>query len=155
MSETGDLRPGEESVSVDMPYDAEIRFIGVIHTPWTDRPDCPRQGSHDGPDCRVEIFAPWTDALAGIERFETLEILYWLNQARRDLVLQKPSFRDYAAGTFALRSPNRPNPIGLSQVKLVSVEPNAVIVRGLDCLDGTPLVDVKPDRCVFCKAHDV
>lgn len=52
-------------------------------------------------------------------------------------------------GTFALRSPVRPNPIGLSKVTLVRIEEGTVVVRGLDCLDGTPLIDIKPDRCAF------
>jgi tRNA-Thr(GGU) m(6)t(6)A37 methyltransferase TsaA len=144
-----DIRPHEVMVPVPEPDDARLYFIGRIHTPWTDRKDCPRQGKTDGPDCRVEIFEPWVPALKGIEDYDSIELLYWLNRARRDLVIQNPGHSDSIFGTFALRSPVRPNPIGTSLVRLVSVDGPYLTVRGLDCLDGTPLVDVKPDRCAF------
>ena len=110
---------------------------------------CPRQGRHDGPICRIEIFEPWVAALQGVDAFERLEILYWLNQSRRDLVLQSPASNGSVHGTFSLRSPVRPNPIGTSIVLLERVEGAFLDVRGLDCLDGTPLLDVKPDRSLF------
>ncbi|WP_422374173.1 tRNA (N6-threonylcarbamoyladenosine(37)-N6)-methyltransferase TrmO [Roseibium sp.] len=144
-----DIRPHEVQISVPEPKDARLYFIGRIRTPWTDRKACPRQGKEDGPDCQVEIFEPWVPALQGIEDYARIELLYWLNQARRDLVIQNPGHNDGTFGTFALRSPVRPNPIGTSLVKLVSVDGPVLTVRGLDCLDGTPLVDVKPDRCSF------
>lgn len=144
-----DMRPHEIAVPVPEPDDARLHFIGRIHTPWTDRKQCPRQGSPDGPDCRVEIFEPWVPALKGLEDYDRIELLYWLNRARRDLVIQNPGHSDSTFGTFALRSPVRPNPIGTSLVTLVSIDGAWLTVRGLDCLDGTPLVDVKPDRCAF------
>jgi tRNA-Thr(GGU) m(6)t(6)A37 methyltransferase TsaA len=144
------LRPGEQTAEIPDASDASLHFIGRIHTPWTTRDQCPRQGRHDGPDCRIEIFAPWDRALSGIEAYGRLEILYWLDRSRRDLILQNPkSDGQRYFGTFALRSPQRPNPIGTSLVTLERVEGNSLIVRGLDCLDGTPLIDVKPDRCEF------
>ena len=73
----------------------------------------------------------------------------WLDKARRDLIVQNPAHSDNIFGTFALRSPVRPNPIGTVLAKLVSVDGPNLIVRGLDCLDGTPLIDLKPDRCAF------
>jgi len=144
------LRAGEEVAEVPEARDAGLQFIGRIRTPWTRREDCPRQGRLDGPDCRIEVFEPWQAALEGIAAYAHLEILYWLDRSRRDLVRQNP--KDDGTryfGTFALRSPQRPNPIGTSQVRLVTVEPGALVVRGLDCLDGTPLIDIKPDRCEF------
>lgn len=149
MADNDDLRPHEKAADIGAPVDAALYFAGRIRTPWTDRKDCPRQGTPEGPECRVEIFAPWRPALAGLEAYEHIELLYWLNQARRDLVLQNPARNDTVFGTFALRSPVRPNPIGTSLVRLIRVEEQALIVRGLDCLDGTPLIDVKPDRCAF------
>jgi tRNA-Thr(GGU) m(6)t(6)A37 methyltransferase TsaA len=143
------IRPGEQATAMPEAHDAGVFFIGLIHTPWTDRTDCPRQGRWDGPLCRIEIFAPWQEALAGIGAYPQLEILYWLDQSRRDLVVQKPRIEVRTHGTFALRSPARPNPIGTSIVKLVGIEGNAILVRGLDCLDNTPLIDIKPDRCEF------
>ncbi|WP_299808833.1 tRNA (N6-threonylcarbamoyladenosine(37)-N6)-methyltransferase TrmO [uncultured Roseibium sp.] len=144
-----DIRPHEISVSTPDPDDARLQFIGRIHTPWTDRKACPHQGKIDGPECRIEIFEPWDQALKGIEKFERVEVLYWLDKSRRDLVIQNPGHSEGTSGTFALRSPVRPNPIGTVIARLVSVEGANLIVRGLDCLDGTPLIDLKPDRCSF------
>lgn len=149
MSDVKDIRPGEIAVEALPAGDAPLRFIGRIHTPWTDRKDCPRQGRQDGPECRIELFDPWVAALDGVEEFETLEILYWLDRSRRDLVRQNPRHDDRTFGTFALRSPVRPNPIGTSMVRLVRREGAVLVVRGLDCLDGTPLLDIKPDRCAY------
>ncbi|MBN8183060.1 tRNA (N6-threonylcarbamoyladenosine(37)-N6)-methyltransferase TrmO [Roseibium aggregatum] len=144
-----DIRPHEISVPIQEPDDARLFFIGRIHTPWKDRKDCPRQGKVDGPECRIEIFEPWVPALKGIEEYDKIELLYWLDKARRDLIVQNPAHSDNIFGTFALRSPVRPNPIGTVLAKLVSVDGPNLIVRGLDCLNGTPLIDLKPDRCAF------
>lgn len=144
-----EVRDGEVRVDLTEAADAALRFIGVIRTPWSDRKECPRQGRIDGPECRVEIFDPWVPALAGLEAFASIELFYWLDRSRRDLVVQVPRHSGQPSGTFALRSPVRPNPIGLSLVKLERIEGNVLVVRGLDCLDGTPLVDIKPDRCDF------
>ncbi|HEY0290730.1 MAG TPA: tRNA (N6-threonylcarbamoyladenosine(37)-N6)-methyltransferase TrmO [Hansschlegelia sp.] len=149
MVRLNEIRTGEVAVEAPAPTDAGLVFIGRIHTPWTSRLDCPRQGRPDGPTCRIEIFDPWAPALAGIEAFERLEVLYWLNESRRDLVRQSPANDGSTRGTFALRSPVRPNPIGTSLVTLVGVKEASLLVRGLDCLDGTPLIDLKPDRCLF------
>ncbi|MFD1344749.1 tRNA (N6-threonylcarbamoyladenosine(37)-N6)-methyltransferase TrmO [Litorisediminicola beolgyonensis] len=149
MSESDDIRPGEIAVEAPPPDDARLRFIGRCVTPFAERKDCPRQGRLDGPECRLEIFAPWGRALDGIEAFETLDVLYWLDRSRRDLVLQSPKSDGGLRGTFSLRSPVRPNPIGLARVRLVRREGDTLVVRGLDCLNGTPLVDIKPDRCAF------
>jgi tRNA (Thr-GGU) A37 N-methylase len=81
--------------------------------------------------------------------YERLEVLYWLHLSRRDLVMQSPASDGNVRGTFSLRTPVRPNPIGTSIATLVSVEPDGLVVRGLDCLDGTPLLDIKPDRALF------
>lgn len=144
-----EIRDGELAVTPPPATDAGLVFVGRIHTPWTDRLTCPRQGRLDGPLCRIEVFEPWTIALDGIKEFERLEVLYWLDKSRRDLVLQSPRNDGIARGTFSLRTPVRPNPIGTQIVKLVSVDGPNVMVRGLDCLDGTPLLDMKPDRTLF------
>lgn len=143
------LRPGEQAAELPEEPDAGLVFIGRIHTPWKIRDDCPRQGRPDGPECRVVLFAPFDQALMGIEAYETVELLYWLHRSRRDLLRQNPKSDGAIFGTFALRSPVRPNPIGTSLAKLLRVEGSSLIVRGLDCLDGTPLIDIKPDRCVY------
>jgi len=138
------IRPGEIAVDLPAAFDASLYFIGHIRTPWREREQCPRQGDRDaGPDCRLEIEPRWHQALEGIARHAELQVMYWMNFARRDLVLQIPRGED-KQGTFALRSPVRPNPIASSIVRLIGIEPGTLVVRGLDCLDGTPLLDVKP-----------
>lgn len=149
MVRESEIREGEVAVEAPPPTDAGLVFIGRIRTPWTSRLMAPRQGRVDGPVCRLDIFEPWVPALKGIELYANLEVIYWLHLSRRDLVLQSPRNDGEARGTFSLRSPVRPNPLGTSLVKLVGVEGATVLVRGLDCLDGTPLVDLKPDRCRF------
>jgi tRNA (adenine37-N6)-methyltransferase len=149
MAQSDEIRAGEVAIEAPPAGDAGLVFIGRIHTPWADRLSCPRQGRSDGPICRIEVFEPWVAALDGITAFEELEVLYWLHLSRRDLVRQSPRNDGVARGTFSLRSPVRPNPIGTQRVRLVRVEEPDVFVRGLDCVDGTPLLDLKPDRCSY------
>ncbi len=149
MAVESQLREGEVAVEMPKASDAGLVFIGRIRTPWKSREEAPRQGDHSGPVCRIEIFEPWVAALKGIDVYEHLEVIYWLHRSPRNLVLQSPKKNGSTRGTFSLRSPVRPNPIGTSIVKLVAVEGSTVLVRGLDCLDGTPLIDLKPDRCEF------
>ncbi len=140
------LRPGEIAGRAPDWADAALVFIGRIRTPFKSRDECPRQGSPDGPVCRIEIGEAWRPALQGLEACSRVEVIYWMDQARRDLLVQVPGSGGGPAGTFALRSPARPNPIATSVVDLVAIEDGAVLVRGLDCLDGTPLLDLKPAR---------
>jgi len=148
LNSSDELRPGEVTVEIPSNFDSGIYFIGRIHTPWAMRSDCPRRGDPErGPICRVEIDPPWQLALEGIDLHQQLQILYWMDQARRDLVKQSPRSDGITRGTFSLRSPVRPNPIASSTVSLVAIEGTELLVRGLDCLDGTPLIDVKPVYC--------
>jgi tRNA (adenine37-N6)-methyltransferase len=149
MVRLNEIRAGESAVDIALPADATIAFIGRIYTPWADRLTCPRQGRQDGPTCRIQVYQPWVAALDGITEYERLEVLYWLHESRRDLVRQSPHNDGIARGTFSLRTPARPNPIGTQIVKLLRVDGENVFVRGLDCLNGTPLIDLKPDRCAF------
>lgn len=149
MVRENELREAEIAVTLPAASDAELYFIGRISTPWTSRMETSRQGRLDGPLCRIEVFNPWADALKALEQYERVEVLYWLHLSRRDLVLQSPANDGMARGTFSLRSPARPNPIGTSIAQLVAIEGSTVLVRGLDCLDGTPLLDLKPDRALF------
>ena len=127
-------------------YDAGVYFIGIIRTPWRTRGECPRRGGPDGPICSIEVDPRWHEALTGLTAPRRIQVLYWMHQARRDLVLQTPFHTGVTSGTFALRSPVRPNPVASSFVDLVSIEDGTLRVRGLDCLDGTPLIDLKPDH---------
>lgn len=149
MVRENEIRDGEVAVTPPAPNDAGLVFIGRIHTPWTSHMEAPRQGRADGPMCRIEVFEPWVAALDGLENYPRIEVLYWLDKSRRDLVRQSPRDDGATRGTFSLRSPARPNPIGTSIAELVRIEGATVLVRGLDCLDGTPLLDLKPDRAGF------
>jgi len=136
----------EGEVTVDLPEksDASIYFIGRIRTPWKQRKDCPKNARESDALCMVELDARWAEGLRDVATCSHVILLYWMDKSPRNLVLQVPSHYGIQRGTFALRSPARPNPIALSVVKLLRVEDLKLSVVGLDCLDGTPLIDIKP-----------
>jgi tRNA-Thr(GGU) m(6)t(6)A37 methyltransferase TsaA len=140
----GGIRPGEVSVELPGQFDAGLYFIGRIRTPWTHRDDCPKNARESQAVCTIEVDARWAAALTDVGTCSHLLVLYWMDQARRDLVLQVPRHLGRPRGTFALRSPVRPNPVAASVVRLLALEGTRLSVVGLDCLDGTPLVDLKP-----------
>jgi tRNA-Thr(GGU) m(6)t(6)A37 methyltransferase TsaA len=141
------IRDGEVSVPLPERSDAPLYFIGRIHTPWTERKECPKNAGEaraSGTVCTIEVDPRWAAGLKDVGTCSHLVVLYWMDRSRRDLVVQVPGHYKEGRGTFALRSPVRPNPIAMSVVQLVKVEGNVLSVIGLDCLDGTPLVDIKP-----------
>ena len=140
------IRPGEVAVPLPDGTDAGVYFIGRIHTPWATRRACPRRGDLNGPICTIEVDPRWSEALTGIEAYPRIQVLYWMHEARRDLVIQTLRGSGVLSGTFALRSPVRPNPIASSVVALVERSGTTLKVRGPDCMDGTALIDLKPDR---------
>jgi tRNA-Thr(GGU) m(6)t(6)A37 methyltransferase TsaA len=146
LSTDEELRAGEVAVALPPRTDAGLYFIGTIHTPWRQRAECPKRGSVNGPICSIVVDERWRSALKDIESHRRIQVLYWMHRARRDLVLQTPFRTGQTTGSFALRSPVRPNPIASSIVDLVAIDNGTLHVRGLDCLDGTPLIDLKPDR---------
>ena len=138
------MRDGEIAVELPEQFDASLYFIGRIRTPWKRREDCPKNGRESEDVCTIEIDPRWMAALKGTESCSHLVVLYWMDRARRDLVVQSPRHYNEPRGSFALRSPVRPNPIAMSVVKLIAVDGNKLSVTGLDCVDGTPLLDIKP-----------
>jgi len=138
------LRDGEIAVALPAQGDASLYYIGRIRTPWKKREECPKNARGSDAVCTVEVDSRWADGLAGLESVSHVILLYWMDQARRDLVLQSPRHYAEHRGTFALRSPARPNPIAVSVARLVRIDGNKLSVVGLDCLDNTPLVDIKP-----------
>ena len=144
-----EIREGEVAIELPKPGDASLVFIGRIRTPWTSRLETPRQGRQDGPVCRLEIFEPFVPAIKGVDFYQNLEVIYWLHQSRRDLVLQSPKNNQKDPRHLLAALAGAANPIATSIVRLVGVEGNTILVRGLDCLDDTPLLDIKPDRCEF------
>ncbi len=138
-----DIRPGEIAVALPETFDAGIYFIGRIRTPWKTRDGCPKNARGSDAVCTVALEPRYAAALDGVETCSHLVLLYFMDQARRDLLVQAPRHGS-RRGTFALRSPVRPNPIAMSVARLVRVEGTRLTVVGLDCLDGTPLIDIKP-----------
>ena len=141
---SGELRPGEVATELPPAFDAGLYYIGRIRTPWTRREDCPKNAGESDVVCKVELDPRYIGALDKVESCSHLILLYWMDRARRDLVVQAPRHYGEGRGTFALRSPVRPNPIALSVVTLIKVEGPTLSVNNIDCLDNTPLLDIKP-----------
>ena len=139
-----DIRPGEIAVTLPETFDAGVYFIGRIRTPWTRRDECPKNARGSDAVCTIELDPRYAAALDGVAGCTHLVILYFMDRARRDLLVQAPRHHSAPRGTFSIRSPVRPNPIAMSVVKLVGVEGTNLSVVGLDCLDSTPLIDIKP-----------
>jgi tRNA-Thr(GGU) m(6)t(6)A37 methyltransferase TsaA len=138
-----DIRDGEIALTLPENFDAGVYFIGHIRTPWKRRADCPKNARGSDAECTIELDARYAAALEGVGTCTHLVLLYFMHEARRDLAVQV-SRHSGRRGTFALRSPVRPNPVAMSVVRLVRVEGLTLTVIGLDCLDGTPLIDIKP-----------
>jgi tRNA-Thr(GGU) m(6)t(6)A37 methyltransferase TsaA len=144
MSATSDERPGEVAIELPAAYDAGIYFIGRIRTPFKSRADCPRNTAQSDAIGRVELDPRYAAGLADLALYSHVHLLYWMDQARRDLIQQVPAHLGHPRGTFALRSPVRPNPIALAAVELIGIDGATLTVRKVDCVDGTPLLDIKP-----------
>jgi tRNA-Thr(GGU) m(6)t(6)A37 methyltransferase TsaA len=124
--------------------DLVLMPVGRIRTSYQSLEECPRAGRLNGSPCTIVLEERFTEALMDIEAASHLHIMYWLDRARRDAVTAK-TFRDgVVRGVFANRAPMRPNPIGLSVVRLLERKGAELTVSGLDCLDGTPVLDIKP-----------
>jgi tRNA-Thr(GGU) m(6)t(6)A37 methyltransferase TsaA len=123
----------------------EIRPVGYVSSPLVDRRDAPRQPDEGAPEAWLVFDAGVRDAVAGIEVGTDVLLLTWFHQADRSVLTTRP--RDDPArpetGVFGTRSPDRPNPIGLHQVRVTAVDGRRVRVAHLEAIDGTPIVDVK------------
>jgi tRNA-Thr(GGU) m(6)t(6)A37 methyltransferase TsaA len=123
---------------------ATLKFIGHIKTPYTSIKDCPRNIDPNGPLCQLVIDNEFKDGLLGLVPGQKILILYWLENTDRSAPQQEPKSGGEMTGTFALRSPHRPNPIGAAVVPIETIDTEGVFVKGLDCLNGTHLLDIKP-----------
>lgn len=145
-------RPGEIALPFDPAVaagDGHVVFIGRIRSTWKSRhgaPKNPREARERSQTARIELDAPYRAGLGGLERFSHAIVLYWMHQARRDLIVQSPKHSPVPRGVFGLRSPLRPNPIALAVVRLLAIDATAgtIEIDAIDCLDGTPLIDIKP-----------
>lgn len=123
----------------------ELRFIGQITTPYKSVSECPSNIQPDnGPMCKIKLDAEFQQGLLGLNTGDHILILYWLEGAKRDELIQSWEEDTPTKGTFALRSPHRPNPIGAAVLPIKKIENGAITVRGLDCLNNTQLLDIKP-----------
>lgn len=123
-----------------------LRPIGTLHTPFRTIDDCPRNGrQHDpAPPCIAAVDTAYLPGLLALEGFSHLILLYWLGPQDDGLRITPP-FDGQPRGVFATRTPLRPNPVGLSVVAFDGTDgPGRLRVRYLDCMDGTPLLDIKP-----------
>jgi tRNA-Thr(GGU) m(6)t(6)A37 methyltransferase TsaA len=138
------VREGEITTELPATFDAGVYFIGRIRTPWTRREDCPKNAGESDTVCTLELDPRYAKALDKAETCSHLIVLYWMDRARRDLVVQTSRHYGEGRGTFALRSPARPNPIALSVVKLLKIDGTTLSIQNIDCLDNTPVLDIKP-----------
>ena len=123
--------------------------IGILHSPLKTRSEAPHQGRNTGIICTAEIFPEYAPALEGIEVNSHLILLCWFDRAERNILQISPPHRDSAHsskmhGVFARRSPARPNPIAFEIGELLNVDGTVLTLRGLDVLEGTPILDIKP-----------
>ena len=124
-----------------------LRPIGTLHTPWSSIAACPRNGRQPdpAPQCLAVVDEAFLPGLQGLDGLSHLIVLYWMHQVKPSDLVFTPPFDDRPRGVFATRSPRRPNPIGLSVVAFGGFDgPGRLKLRYLDCLDGTPLLDIKP-----------
>ncbi len=138
----------------DLPDPYLVRCIGVVRSSLRRRQDCPHQGYDGAPEAWVEIDPAFAEGMADVAPGCELVLLTWLHEARRDVLKVHPRGQTDSPprGVFSSRSPDRPNPIGLHRVEVVQVEKSGrILVRPLEVLDGTPIIDIKP---VLSKSMD-
>lgn len=146
----GEPRPGEILLPFDPAdqKDASVSFIGVIRSPWG--PDeCPKnigRARETGKDAYIDLKNGYAAGLEGLQVGQPIVLLYWMDQAHRNIVVQRPRHTDGPRGVFALRSPARPNPIAMCTVRITALdsESGRIGIDAIDVFDGTPLVDLKP-----------
>jgi tRNA (adenine37-N6)-methyltransferase len=131
-------------------FSASLVSIGRIRTPFRTIEACPHHGAADNQPTVLELFAEYETALLGIESASHIYVMYWLHQADRDILQRRTPHDGIVRGVFATRSPARPNPIGLSVAKLIELDRSNITISTLDCIDGTPLIDIKP----YIPLHD-
>jgi L-fuculose-phosphate aldolase len=123
----------------------QLQIIGMLHGDIASREDAPKNYSESTRIGTIEVFPQYTEGLEGIAADQTIVVLFWLHEAKRDILRVYPrgDRSRKQRGVFTTRSPMRPNPIAISELKVLDVKNNLIEVSGLDILDGTPIVDIK------------
>jgi len=123
----------------------QLHIIGMLHGDIASRDDAPKNYSESNRVGTIEVFPQYTEGLEGIVPGQTIVVLFWLHEARRDILKVHPrgDKSRNQRGVFTTRSPIRPNPIAISELKVLTVKDNFIEVSRLDILDGTPIVDIK------------
>jgi tRNA-Thr(GGU) m(6)t(6)A37 methyltransferase TsaA len=121
-----------------------MHLIGIIHSPFTEKEKTPIQVTRSQAVGQVEIFPEFTDGLKDIEQLSHIHLLYVFHESTGYALRVKPFLDNEEHGIFATRYPYRPNPLGISTVRLLSCQGNVLTIEGVDVLDGTPLLDIKP-----------
>lgn len=122
----------------------EINPIGIIHSPYKNKSDAPFQGRMNNVETILEIYPEYIDGLLGIEERKHIIVLYWQHLSKRDILRHVTPWGPELRGVFSTRTPNRPNPIAFCVADLIKVDGNKLYVKGVDALDGSYLLDVKP-----------
>ena len=124
-----------------------LREIGRVESPLTDRESAPKQGFEGGPDAWIAFEPALAGALDGLEPGQRVIVFTWFHQADRDVLKVHPRSNpaNPLTGVFATRSPDRPNPIGMHPVTILAIEDARVQVSDLEAIDGTPVIDLKPE----------
>ena len=125
-------------------HSLELKPIGIIHSPFKNTGKAPYQGYKSEEISRIEVFKEFEEGLKDIEGFSHIIVIYWFHKSQGYHLLVKTPWDDILHGLFTTRSPHRPCPLGLTVVELVAREKNILKVKGLDAIDGTPLLDIKP-----------
>jgi tRNA-Thr(GGU) m(6)t(6)A37 methyltransferase TsaA len=123
---------------------AFLEPIGVIHSPYREKEDTPFQGRHEIKEWTIEVFTKYEPGLLDIDACTHLFVLYWQDRSDREVLQTKTPWGPDLHGVFSTRSPNRPHPIGLCVVDLLERNGRFLKVRGLEALQGSPLIDIKP-----------
>ena len=119
--------------------------IGIIHSPFKEPKGTPIQpAGAKGTEGTIEVFSEYAEGLKDVEGFSHIILIYHFHLSKGAPLKVKPYMDNEARGVFATRSPSRPNPIGISIVRLVSIEQNILHIQDVDMVDGTPLLDIKP-----------
>ena len=122
----------------------ELKPIGIIHSPYKTKEEIPIQAYLSDEVGEVEVFSEYEDGLKDVEGFSHIMIVYIFHKSKGYSLHVKPFLDHVSRGLFATRHPNRPNPIGISTVRVLERKGNILKIKGMDVIDGTPLVDIKP-----------